>query len=125
MALETPSGEPSRRTLTVRSRSKSSRLDGRALLVGVAIVEGPLTTSVPSGENAGATLVEHHVVRRLLADSLTLRRDAPAEATFPLELGEGWNPARCDVVAFLQEEATGAIHQVATIPWDDRPAVER
>ena len=32
-------------------------------MVGVALTEGPITTRVPSGENAGATLVEPFVVR--------------------------------------------------------------
>lgn len=110
-------GLPTQRTVTVRARPTSGRLVGRRVWVGLAIAEGPLTTAVPSGENAGATLVEDHVVRRYLAEQATLTRDAPAEATFTIDPGPGWDPARTSVVAVLQDEKTGAVYQAATIPW--------
>ena len=110
-------GLPTQRSVTVRARPTSDRLVGRPVWVGLAVAEGPLTTAVPSGENAGATLVEDHVVRRYLGQQATLARDAPAEATFTIEPGPGWDPARTSVVAILQDETTGAVYQAATIPW--------
>ena len=57
-------GEGARKSLTLRLAARSPDVAGRELLVGVAVTEDPVTTRVPSGENAGRTLVEHHVVRR-------------------------------------------------------------
>lgn len=122
MSLETPANAPSHRDLTVRVRPKSSRLVGKDLLLCVAIAENPLTTAVPSGENAGATLVEGHVVRKFQFESVSLRRDGPTEATFALDLDSTWNSSRCDLVAFLQDEQTGAIYEVASMPWEKRPS---
>ena len=122
LTLAPAEATPDGRTLTVSAALKNPRLDGETRLVGVAIAEGPLTTEVPSGENAGASLVEHNVVRRFQAKPITLDRRKPAEATFDLALEDGWDPAHCEVVAFLQDEATGAVEQAAVISWEAPPA---
>ena len=121
LTLAPAESTPDGRSLTVTAALKDPRLDGETRLVGVAITEGPLTTAVPSGENAGVSLVEHNVVRRFQAKPLTLDRRDPAKATFELALEDGWDPAQCEVVAFLQDEATGAVEQAAVIAWQEQP----
>jgi len=117
LALTGSAEAPRRRSLWVEVRAISGKLVGQERLVGVAITEGPRSTEVPSGENAGETLVEHHIVRRFIAEPVTLARSEPAEATFELQLEDDWQPDRCEVVAFLQDEETGFVHQAATISW--------
>ncbi len=117
VSIVSPSDEPSKRTVTVRARARVARLNGQEVLAGLAVAEGPLTTKVPSGENAGATLVEHNVVRLFEAKPIELSRDTNGEAVFELELGEGWDPSKCQVVALLQDESTGYVLQAASISW--------
>jgi hypothetical protein len=119
LSVESPGDAPSHRDITVQVRPKSARLIGDELLICVVVAEGPLSTAVPSGENAGETLIEDHVVRRFLYEGVTLRRESPTEATFSLDLGQGWDASRCEIVAFLQDQNSGAIHQLATMPWEE------
>jgi hypothetical protein len=117
--LESAADRPSHRTITIRAQAKTDRLSGKELLACVAITEGPMTTSVPSGENAGETLIEHNVVLSLQYETVSLRREASTEITIPVTLAEGVDPARAEIVAFLQDEATGAMFQATTTPWND------
>jgi hypothetical protein len=119
LTVGSPGDAPSLRDVTVRVRPKSARLVGKDLLICVVVTEGTLSTAVPSGENAGETLIEDHVVRRFLYEGVTLRRESPTEASFSLDLGQGWEPSRCEIVAFLQDQESGAIHQLATLPWEE------
>src|SRR5438309_1466777 len=57
------SGTGADRTLTVEVAPIGDEIAGRSLMVGVSVTEGPISTRVPSGENAGKTLVEPFVVR--------------------------------------------------------------
>lgn len=116
---------PSHRSLTIRAQANTARLAGTDLLACVAITEGPMSTAVPSGENAGKTLVEHNVVRSLQYEIVSLRRDEITETTIPVTLAQGGDPARSEIVVFLQDEATGAIFQVATTSWNDPPQASR
>ena len=123
--LETFADRPSHRSITIQAQAKTARLAGKELLACVAITEGPMSTSVPSGENAGETLIEHNVVRSLQYETVTLRRDASTEITLPVTLAEGGDPARSEIVVFLQDEATGAMFQATTAPWNDPPTQHR
>ncbi|WP_169974648.1 DUF1223 domain-containing protein [Tautonia rosea] len=123
--LESFADRPSHRSITIRAQAKTARLAGKELLACVAITEGPMSTSVPSGENAGETLIEHNVVRSLQYETVSLRRDALSEITIPVTLAEGGDPARSEIVIFLQDEATGAMFQAMTTPWNDPPQLPR
>ncbi|MEW4569566.1 DUF1223 domain-containing protein [Tautonia sp. JC769] len=125
LRLESTPDRPAHCSMTIRAQAKTARLSGKELLACVAITEGPLTTAVPSGENAGETLIEHNVVRSLQYETVTLQRDRPTEVTIPVTLAEGVDPARVQVVAFLQDEATGAMFQATTTPWNDPPPPPR
>ena len=78
-------GDGDRKSLTVRVAARSAEA-GRDLLVGVAVTEDPVTTKVPSGENAGRTLVEHHVVRRFDHKFIRVKRTGSQSLAFPVEL---------------------------------------
>lgn len=116
--LDWEPGESDRKKLLeVTLTRPASELVGRETLVGVAIYEDPLTTQVASGENAGETLTEHFVVRKLDVQATKLQRAAPNALRFAVELAEGWNPERCGVVAYAQDAATGRVHQAESHAW--------
>src|SRR5262249_51871805 len=68
------SDDPRKKTLALSVTARSAESTGRDLLVGVAIYENPVTTAVPSGENKGKTLVEHHTVRKFVYEKTQLGR---------------------------------------------------
>jgi hypothetical protein len=109
--------DPRRRTLKVKTTAASDAAEGRDLMVGAAIVENPTTTDVPSGENAGKTLVEHYTVRKFAYQKVKLDAAMPAELTFALELPEGAQPVRCGVAVFVQDWLKGNVHQADAVPW--------
>ena len=110
-------GSGSRKTVAVKLTARSGDIAGRDLLIGVALTQDRATTQVPSGENAGKTLVEHHVVRRLDHKFTRLDRTEPKTLTFPLTLPDGADPARFHVAVFAQDRANGKVHQADSLPW--------
>jgi hypothetical protein len=121
LALPDDDQGPRRKRLEVTLSDPSPAVDGRAVLVGVATYEDPVSTDVPSGENAGKTLVEHVAVRRLAVQVARPRRGEPTTLTVPVALEKGSSPARCGLAAFVQDEHSGRIHQAASVPWDAKP----
>jgi hypothetical protein len=113
----TPDATGAGRTLKVDVAARSRELTGRDLIVGVALTEDRVTTRVASGENAGRTLVEYHVVRRL--DRKTTRLDAAGATslTFSLALAAGGVAERTRVAVFVQDRQSGRVHQADSIPW--------
>jgi hypothetical protein len=71
-------GTGNRKTVWMKIAVRSPEVAGRELLIGVALTEDPVTTKVLRGENAGLTLVEHHVVRRLEYRAYAARRVFPS-----------------------------------------------
>lgn len=107
-----------RRTAKVEVRARSGRAGGRRVLIGVATYEDPIATDVEAGELKGKRYVGHYVVRKLAIETVEPGRSKPAEVRVPVELGEGWEPSRCGVVAFAQDGATGRVLQAARVPWE-------
>jgi hypothetical protein len=116
------SGTGTRRSLSVRVAGQSRVVEGRELLVGVALAEDPVTTKVRSGENAGRTLVEHQVVRRFAQKSARLDRNSPQTLTFPVDLIDTGDAGRSRVSVFVQDRLNGVVYQADSIPW---PPVEQ
>ena len=114
-------GLGARRTVTVKLAARTAEVAGRDLLVVVALTQDQVTTRVPSGENAGKTLVEHHVVRRLDHKFTKLDRTEAKTLTFTLTLPAGADPASVQVVAFAQDRANGQVHQAESVPWAPLP----
>lgn len=135
-------GDAKRQKRTVSVSPLGNAWAGKKLLVEVAVVEDGLKTSVPAGENEGKELVENHVVRSFDFRPITLKkapatnseihvdhigpasklevdlkRVATADLTFDLELPAGAMSEATSVVAFVQDEATGAILQADVADW--------
>ena len=110
-------GSGSERSLKVEVAPLVGQVAGRDLMIGVAVTEGPLSTRVPSGENAGKTLVEPDVVRSFAFKRTKLEGSGRKSFSFPLKLASGSNPARCRVAAFVQDWDEGNVYQADAIPW--------
>ena len=108
---------PSRKALKVNVTAVSAETVDRDLLVGAAIFENPTTTAIPSGENAGKTLVEHNTVRKFVHQKIQLDRSRPSDLSFPLELPADAQAGRCGVAVFVQDWIKGNVHQADAIPW--------
>lgn len=113
----TTSGAGPDRSLGVEVAALSPSIAGRDLMVGVSVTEGPVSTRVPSGENAGKTLVEHFVVRSFAFKKARLDPSKTSRFTFPLKLDAGAGAARCRISAFVQDWDEGTVHQADSIPW--------
>ena len=113
----TLTGEGARKSLSVKVTPRTPAATGRDLLVAVAVTEDPVTTRVPLGENAGRTLVEHHVVRRFEHKIVRTEATGTQALTFPLELPGGSNPERFQVTCFAQDRWTGKVYQAESAPW--------
>ena len=115
-------GMGNRKTVSVKIAARSPEVAGRELLIGMALTEDPVTTKVLRGENAGLTLVEHHVVRRLDHKFLKLDRTGSRTLTFPIELPSGRDGTRFRVTVFAQDRANGNVYQADELPWNPRKA---
>ncbi len=110
-------GSGKRRTLRVVIAAKSPEVAGRDLLIGTAVTERSISTEVPSGENGGKTLVEHHVVRAYAHKSARLDGGDSTTLEFALQLRPGQDAKQTSVAVFVQDEANGKVYQADNLPW--------
>ena len=110
-------GKDAERTLTVDLAAQSTEIVGRQLMVGVSLTEGPISTRVPSGENAGKTLVEPFVVRSFVYKTAKFAAEESTSLTFPIKLHADAVAAKCQVSAFVQDWDNGKVYQADSIPW--------
>ncbi len=115
-------GTGTRKTVSVQIAARSPDVAGRELLIGMALTEDPVTTRILRGENAGLTLVEHHVVRRLDHKFLKLDRTRSQTVAFRIELPRGRDGSRFRVTVFAQDRANGNVYQSDALPWTPRKA---
>ena len=104
------------RTVTLDVAPLSSEIAGRQLMIGMALTEGPITTRVPSGENAGSSLVEPFVVRSFAFKQARLESSGSQSFTFPIKLPADSVPANCRLSAFIQDWDNGKVYQADTMP---------
>lgn len=112
-------GEGRSKLLHVEISRPSAEAGGRKVIVGVASTEGPLTTKVPSGENAGKALVEHYVARDFTHRTGRLDRSEPIRLSFPVILKDGQNPSATRIAVFVQDQAGGMIYQADSLAWSE------
>lgn len=92
----------------------------RELQVFVALFENGLVTEVARGENAGLTLTNAYVVRRLgKALSLGARAGARKERTLALALDPAWRTEAVGVAAFVQDSSSMRIYGASAQPSVD------
>ena len=118
-ALKPAKGDPRRKTLSATVAPLAASVEGRELMVGVAVRDDSVANDVPSGENAGKTLVERYPVRSFAFQKFKPDGDRPRTLTFPLELAEGSDPRRSAVAVFVQDWNNGRVYQADDLPWAD------
>ena len=111
-------------TLTVSLDANANGVAGRDLLVGVALCEGPVSTPVLTGENAGKTLVEHHVVRAFHHKFTRLSKTGTQRLTFPLKLPEATAAERTRVSVFVQDRLNGKVYQADSVRWGSAQSLD-
>ena len=113
-------GQGNHKTLSVKIKARSPEVVGRDVMVGLALTEDPVTTKVFSGENAGRTLIEHHVVRQFDHKFIKLERTESQTLSFAIELATGWVDSRLRVTVFAQDRVNGKVYQADAVPWNRR-----
>ncbi len=105
-------GDDGRLVLDVTARVREGAAgEWRAM---VAVFENDLTTPVPRGENAGRSLENGRVVRRLVeAFALPAVAGSSRSERLEVEVEEGWDRRNLGVAVFLQDPETLRIHGAA------------
>jgi len=110
--------DPARRRLTAEVSAEMDRdVGARRHDVAVALVESGIVTDVARGENAGRSLANDFIVRRLRrAFSLRPQAGSRRSGALGFELGESWDPAKVGLAAFLQDPVSMRIYGAAVAP---------
>jgi hypothetical protein len=112
----TLTGSRSLGSLSARVAARSPVVNGRELIVGLALVDDHVTTKVFAGENTGRTLVEHQVIRRIAERSIKLEGARPQTVPVPTAWFEGLDSSSLRFTAFVQDRLTGEVYQAESIP---------
>ena len=113
------------RTLEVSLAAVATELKGREVLVVVVPFSAKTSTRVGSGELAGRTYSGRFVARGFAVQAATVPATGKAVATFRVTPPKGFDPKSDGLVVIVQDDATGRVHQAATIPWArSEPAVK-
>ena len=107
-------------TATIKVTSRSTTVEKSPLLVCAVLREDGAVTDIPSGENAGKSLVARFPARQTKFEFIELDGKSPTTKRFAFKIEPGWNRQKLRLAAFVQDKRTGVIHQAADLPW--RPA---
>ena len=110
-------------TATVKVTSRSARAEKTPLLVCAVLREDGVVTDIPSGENAGKSLVARFPARRTKYEFIELDGKSPATQRFPFAIEPTWNRQNMRLAVFVQDKRTGAVHQATDLPWRLTPIV--
>ncbi len=108
-------------TVTIQVTSRSTRTEKTPLLVCAVLREDGVVTDVPSGENAGKSLVARFPARRTKYDYIELNGKSPATQRFSFEIEPTWKRPNLRLAVFVQDNRTGVVHQAADLPWRSTP----
>jgi hypothetical protein len=108
-------------TATIRVTSRSARVEKTPLLVCAVLREDGVVTHVPSGENAGMSLVARFPARLTKYEFVELDGKAPATQRFSFAIGPTWERRNLRLAVFVQDKRTGVVHQATDLPWRSTP----
>jgi hypothetical protein len=110
-------------TAEIKVTSRSPQTEMTPLLVCAVLREDKVVTEIPSGENAGKSLVARFPARQTKYDFIELDGKSPAIQQFTFSIEPSWNQKNLRLAVFVQNKRTGAVYQAADVPWQsDRPA---
>ena len=104
-------------TATIKVTSRSTRAEKSPLLVCAVLREDGVVTDVPSGENAGKSLVARFPARQTKYETIELDGKSPVTQRFSFEIEPAWNRQKLRLAVFVQDKRTGVVHQAADLPW--------
>src|SRR5262245_2780395 len=110
-------------TATIKVTSRSARVANSPLLVCAVLREDGVVTDIPSGENAGKSLVARFPARQTKYEFIELDGKSPATQRFPFAIEPTWNRQNMRLAVFVQDKRTGAVHQATDLPWRLTPIV--
>ena len=110
-------------TATIQVTSRSARAEKSPLLVCAVLREDGVVTDIPSGENAGKSLVARFPARQTKYKFIELAGKSPATQRFTFAIEPAWNRQALRLAVFVQDKRTGAVHQAADLPWRSTPTV--
>jgi hypothetical protein len=108
-------------TATIKVTSRLARAEKTPLLLCAVLREDGVVTDIPSGENAGKSLVARFPARRTRYEFIELDGKSPATRRFPFEIEPTWNRRNLRLAVFVQDKRTGVVHQSADLPWRSTP----
>jgi hypothetical protein len=103
----------------IKVAARSSRVEGRELLVCAVLRDDQVVTHVDSGENANKSLTNRFPARTTKFDFITMDSKRESTLNLPLELDTSWSTEHLDLIVFVQDKKTGEIHQTAIMPWNE------
>ncbi len=104
-------------TATIKVTSRSARAEKTPLLVCAVLREDGVVTDIPSGENAGKSLVARFPARQTKYEFIELDGKSPATQRFPFTIEPTWNRRNLRLAVFVQDKRTGVVHQATDLPW--------
>ena len=109
-------------TATIQVTSRSARAEKVPLLVCAVLREDGVVTDIPSGENAGKSLVARFPARQTQYEFIELDGKSTATQRFPFVLEPAWNRQNLRLAVFVQDKRSGVVHQAEDLPWSpERP----
>jgi hypothetical protein len=104
-------------TAAIKVTSRSPRVEKSPLLVCAVLREDGVITDIPSGENAGKSLLARFPARQTKYDFVELDGKTPATQRFPFVIEPSWNRENLRLAVFVQDKRTGVVHQAADFSW--------
>jgi len=107
--------------LTATVDPLSDKLRGRDQLVCVVLRDDKVATEVKSGENADKTLSNRFPARKMQFETVKLEAKSPRDIPFEFVVDPAWDASKLAFIVFVQDVATGEVHQTAMIPLAAKP----
>src|SRR5262249_27216124 len=104
-------------TATIRVASRSARVEKTPLLVCAVLREDGVGTDIPSGENAGKSLVARFAARQTSYAFIELDGKSPATQRFSFAIEPAWDRRNLRLAVFVQDKRTCVVHQAEDLPW--------
>jgi hypothetical protein len=108
-------------TATIKVASRSARAEKSPLLLCAVVREDGVVTDIPSGENAGKSLVARFPARQTKYEFIELDGKSPVTQRFPFVIDPTWNQQQLRLAVFVQDKRTGVIYQAVDLPWRSTP----
>jgi hypothetical protein len=108
-------------TTTIKVTSRSTAAEKSPLLVCAVLREDGVVTDIPSGENAGKSLIARFPARQTKYEFIELDGKSAATKRFRFKIEPAWNRQNLKLAVFVQDKRTGVIHQATDLRWRTTP----